>query len=74
MELDRALTARRVVASSSIPMEWLTLKAATSMTTPLILCARLLPLPRHVLHRPNGMLTVGGVSWQGYVSFAESNP
>ena len=37
-------------------------------------CAHFLPLPRYFLHRPTGMLTVSGVSWQGYVSFAESNP
>ena len=34
MELDLALAARRAVASLSIPTEWLTLKAAISMTTP----------------------------------------
>ena len=27
-------------------------------------------LPRHFLHRPNGMLTAGRVSWQASVSFA----
>ena len=42
-ELDRALAARRAVASLS--MEWLTLKAAISMTTPLIGCACILNLP-----------------------------
>ena len=50
IELDFAFAARRAVASVS--MEWLTLKAAISMTTPLGMCARLLPLPRHFLHRP----------------------
>ena len=57
MDFDLALAARRAVASMS--MAWLTLKAAISMTTLLVGCAC-----------PNGMLTVGGVSWQGYVSFA----
>jgi hypothetical protein len=33
MELDLALAARRAVASMSILAEWLTLKAAISMTT-----------------------------------------
>jgi hypothetical protein len=33
-------------------------------------CACFLNLPRQFLHCPNGMLTVGGVSWQGFVSFA----
>jgi hypothetical protein len=37
MELDLALAARRaVVASMSVPTEWLALKAAISMTTPLM--------------------------------------
>ena len=74
MELDLALTARRAVVSLSILTEWLTLKTAIFMTTKRNMYARLLPVPRHFLHRPTGMLTVGGVSWQGYVSFAESNP
>ena len=39
MELDLALAARRAVASMSIPTEWLTLKAAISMTTLLVGCA-----------------------------------
>ena len=39
METDLALAAGRAVASMSETTEWLTLKAATSMTTPLILCA-----------------------------------
>ena len=60
MELDLALAAcRAVVASMSVPTEWLTLKAAISMTTPLNGC-----------FCPYGMLTVGGVSWQASVSFA----
>ena len=67
---ELALAARREVASMSIPTEWLTLKVAISTTTQLIMCARLLPLPSHFLHRPNGMLTAGRVSWQGSVSFA----
>ena len=37
--------ARRAVASLSIPAEWLTLKAVISMTTRLLTCACLLPLP-----------------------------
>ena len=44
MELDlAALAARRAVASLST--EWLTLKAATSMTTPLLMCACILNFP-----------------------------
>jgi hypothetical protein len=43
MELDLALAARRAVACMSL--EWLTLKAAISMTTPLIGCACILNLP-----------------------------
>ena len=39
MELELALAARRAVASMSIGMEWLTLKAAISMTTLLVGCA-----------------------------------
>ena len=34
------LAARRVVASLSMAAEWPTLKAATSMTIPLFMCAR----------------------------------
>ena len=45
MELDLALAARRAVASESIPAEWLTLKAAISMTTPLVMCACILNFP-----------------------------
>ena len=40
MELDLALAARRGVASlSQVSEEWLTFKAAMSMTTPLLRCA-----------------------------------
>ena len=40
VELDLALAARRAVASLSIPtVEWQTLKAAISTTTPLLMCA-----------------------------------
>ena len=54
MELDLALAARRVVAYLSIPTEWLTLKAAVSMTTPLRMCAfpelaSITPMKRYVL-------------------------
>ena len=52
MELDLTLAARRAAASMSHPMEWPTLKPAISMTTKRHMCARLLPLPRHFLHRP----------------------
>ena len=45
MELDLALSARRVVASLLVSTEWQTLKAATSMTTALGLCACILNLP-----------------------------
>eukprot|EP00964_Phaeocystis_antarctica_P018920 scaffold10426_cov64-Phaeocystis_antarctica.AAC.2 len=34
------------------------------------MCVCFLNLTRHFFHRPTGMLTVGGVSWQGSVSFA----
>jgi hypothetical protein len=43
MELDLALAARRAVAS--MLKEWLTLKAAISMTTPLISCVCILNFP-----------------------------
>ena len=39
MELNLALAIRRVLASMSIPTEWLTFKTATSMTTQLVMCA-----------------------------------
>ena len=45
MELELASAARRAVASLSVPMEWLTLKAAISMTTPLVMCAYILNFP-----------------------------
>jgi hypothetical protein len=45
MELSLALAARRPVAFLLHPTEWLTLKAATSMTTPLFLCACTLNSP-----------------------------
>ena len=60
---DPALAACRAVASISHPTEWLTLKAAISMTTPLVLCACIFELALNFPpSRPNGMLTVGGVS------------
>ena len=43
--LTSPLAARRAVASMSITEEWLTLKAATSMTTPLLMCACSLNFP-----------------------------
>ena len=43
--LTFALAARRAVVSMSLPTEWLILKAAISMTTRLLPCACLLPLP-----------------------------
>ena len=45
MELNLALAIRRAVASMLTSVEWLTLKAATSMTTPLIMCACILNFP-----------------------------
>ena len=39
MEADLALSACRVVASTSVLAQWLTLKAAISMTTLLLRCA-----------------------------------
>ena len=42
----------RVLASMSKATEWPTLKGAISMTTQLTMCARLLPLPSHLLHHP----------------------
>ena len=70
MERNLAPAACRAVVSLSKKAPWLTLKAAASITTKRHMCARLLPLPRHVLHRPTGILTVGVVLWQGWVSFA----
>jgi len=43
MDCDLTLAARRAAASMS--KEWLTLKAATSMTTPLLMCACILNFP-----------------------------
>ena len=60
MELDLALTARRAVVSLSMRAEWLTLKTAIFMTTKRQMYARLLPVPRHLLHRPI-QLTPGAV-------------
>ena len=60
MELDLALTARRPVVSMSFSQEWLTLKTAIFMTTKRHMYARLLPVPRHLLHRPI-QLTPGAV-------------
>ena len=56
MELDLALVVDRAVASMSIATEWLTLKAATSTTTPrLIMCVRILIFPCTFIHRPDEM-------------------
>ena len=58
--LTFALAARRAVVSMSDPTQWLALKAAISMTTPLLLCACILepfpelssiaPMERYALH------------------------
>jgi hypothetical protein len=68
MELDLALAARRAAASMSTEShtEWLTLKAATSMTTPLsILCACILKLSLNLPPSPQWRLTFCSRGWQG---------
>jgi len=66
MELDLALVVDRAVASMSIATEWLTLKAATSTTTPrLIMCVRILIFPCTFIHRPDEMFCRLLASLQG---------
>ena len=64
MEPDLALAARRAVASLSVPTEWLTSKAAVSMTTPLLTCACILnflhPSPRWNFTCAHGWQFLGG--------------
>ena len=66
----------RAVVSLSTPTEWLTLKAAISMTTRLLTCACIFePFPELSSIAPLVMLTVDGVLWQsGVSSGAKSNP
>ena len=73
METDLALAAGRAVASVSDPSEWLTLKAAISMTTQLIMCA--CPLEMTVFQRPAGTLHVCSwlAGWRGTRHHRHSN-
>jgi hypothetical protein len=56
MELDLALSAHRAVASMSVA-EWLTLKAAISITTPLM-CASILNFPLNLHPSPHWLLSL----------------
>ena len=77
LETDLALAARRAVASMST--EWLTLKAAISMTTPLIECACILifPLtfirPRWNITRARFPCQGGGLAVFGTATLANTN-